>query len=56
MIPISSLDRQFMGQRLQGRVKPEDIRAVEFYIYDKKAGPFRLEVDSISAVNAGTEA
>lgn len=58
VIPISSLDRQFMGQRLQGRVSPEDIRAVEFYIYDKKAGPFRLEVDSISAVNtgAGTDA
>jgi len=58
VIPISSLDRQFMGQRLQGRVKPEDIQAVEFYIYDKKAGPFRLEVDSISAINTadGTDA
>ena len=56
VIPIDSLDRQFMGQRLQGRVNPDDIRAVEFYIYDKNAGPFRLEVDSISAVGSGTEA
>ena len=56
VIPINSLDRQFMGQRLQGRVSPDDIRAVEFYIYDKKAGPFRLEVDSISAVTSGTDA
>ena len=56
VVPISTLERQFMGQRLQGRVKAEDIRGVEFYIYDKKAGPFRLEVDSISAVSTGTEA
>ena len=56
VIPIETLDRQFMGQRLQGRVSPEDIRAVEFYIFDKKAGPFRLEVDSISAVSTGTQA
>ena len=45
-----------MGQRLQGTVRPEDIRALEFYIYDKKAGPFRLEVDSVSAVTMGSDA
>lgn len=56
IVPIASLERQFMGQRLQGTVRPEDIRALEFYIYDKKAGPFRLEVDSVSAVTMGSDA
>lgn len=53
VIPIADLQRQFMGQIMQGSVSAKDIRAVEFYIYDKKAGPFRLEVDSISAVKNG---
>lgn len=50
IVPIEELDRQFMGQRLNGRVNPDDIKGVQFYIYDKKAGPFRLEIDSIEAI------
>ena len=42
-----------MGQRLDGRARPEDIKGVQIYIYDKKAGPFRLEIDSIEAVKLG---
>ena len=53
IVPISDLDRQFMGQRLDGRARPEDIKGVQIYIYDKKAGPFRLEIDSIEAVKLG---
>jgi len=49
-IPIADLERHFMGQGLPGRLDPEDLRSLEFYIYDKKAGPFRLEIDSIEAV------
>jgi len=49
-IPIADLERHFMGQRLPGRLEPEDLRSLEFYIYDKKAGSFRLEIDSIEAV------
>ena len=50
VMPIRDLERQFMGRPLQGRIAPEDIRAIEFYIYDKNAGDFRLEIDSIEAV------
>ena len=50
VMPIRDLERQFMGRPLQGRIAPEDIKAIEFYIYDKNAGPFRLEIDSIEAV------
>lgn len=50
VVPISKLERHFMGQRLPGRLDPADLRVLEFYIYDKKAGPFRLEIDSIEAV------
>lgn len=50
IMPIRNLDRQFMGRPLEGRIDPADIKAIEFYIYDKKAGPFRLQIDSIEAV------
>jgi uncharacterized surface protein with fasciclin (FAS1) repeats len=53
VIPIADFQRQFMGQIMRGSVSGKDIQAVEFYIYDKKAGPFKLEVDSISAVKNG---
>ncbi len=39
-----------MGQRPPGWLDPADLKSLEFYIYDKKAGPFRLELDSIEAV------
>ena len=53
IMPIKDLDRQFMGQRLNGRVSPEDISGLQIYIYDKKAGPFRLEIESFEAVSLG---
>ena len=33
-----------------GSIQPGEVRGLEFYIYDKKAGPFTLEIDSIEAV------
>lgn len=50
VVPIADLERHFMGQRLPGGLDPADLKSLEFYIYDKKAGPFRLELDSIEAV------
>lgn len=49
-IPIKDMERHFFGQRLSGRITPEEVRGLEFYMYDKKAGPFSLEIDSIEGV------
>ena len=54
IMPVADLDRQFMGQRLNGTASPGDIRGLQIYIYDKKAGPFRLEIESIEAVSTTT--
>lgn len=50
VIPIDEMERHFFGQPRSGRISAPEVRALEFYIYDKKAGPFRLEVDSIEGV------
>ena len=52
VIPIREMQRHFFGQRAPGSISPEEVKAIEFYIYDKKAGPFSLEVDSIEGVQA----
>ena len=49
-VPIREMTRVFFGRPLDGELQPAAIRAVEFYIYDKLAGPFRLEVDRVEAV------
>ena len=49
-IPIKDMERHFFGQRLSGRITPEEVRGLEFYMYDKKAGPFSLEIDTIEGV------
>ena len=55
IMPIADLDRQFMGQRLNGRVSPGDIGGLQIYIYDKKSGPFRLEIESFEAIKLGDD-
>ena len=50
-IPISEMERHSFGTRLSGRINPDEIKGVEFYMYDKKAGPFKLEVDSIKGIS-----
>ncbi|MAI67078.1 MAG: hypothetical protein CMJ26_04290 [Phycisphaerae bacterium] len=50
-IPISEMERHSFGNRLSGSINPDEIIGVEFYMYDKKAGPFKLEVDSIKGVS-----
>lgn len=49
-VPINGMQRVYFGTPRPGRLNPADVRGVEFYIYDKQAGPFRLEVDRIEAV------
>ena len=49
-IPIDGMERHFFGQRMAGSITPEEVGAIEFYMYDKKAGPFRLEIESIEGV------
>lgn len=48
-IPIDGMERHYFGQKMRGSITPDEIRSLAFYIYDKKAGPFSLEVDSIEA-------
>ena len=49
-IPIDGMERHFFGQKMAGSITPEEVGAIEFYMYDKKAGPFRLEIESIEGV------
>ncbi|MCH2140986.1 MAG: CIA30 family protein [Phycisphaerales bacterium] len=49
-VPLQVMQRHYFGQRMPGMIQSSDVRGIEFYIYDKKAGPFRLEVDAIEAV------
>ncbi len=51
-VPIAEMVRQYFGTPIRGRLQPSGVRGVEFYIYDKQAGPFRLEVDEIEAVRS----
>ena len=53
VVPIDEMVRTSFGQPLRGRITPDQVRGIEFYIYDKKAGPFRLEIDTIEAVTGG---
>tara|TARA_B110000495_G_scaffold195872_1_gene203986 strand:+ start:3267 stop:4511 length:1245 start_codon:yes stop_codon:yes gene_type:complete len=50
-IPINEMERHSFGNRLAGSINPDEIIGVEFYMYDKKAGPFKLEVDSIKGIS-----
>ena len=55
-VKVDDLERNFFGQRMRGKITPAEVRALEFYVYDKKAGPFRLEIDEILATSASTAA
>ena len=53
LVPIEQMERHFFGQAMRGTIRPEQVGGIEFYMYDKKAGPFDLEIDRIDAVNTG---
>ena len=54
-IPFASFDPTSFGRNVRSRVASldvDDIQAIGLMIYDKKDGPFRLEVDWIKAYRA----
>jgi NADH dehydrogenase [ubiquinone] 1 alpha subcomplex assembly factor 1 len=51
-VPVSEMVRQFFGTPMTGRLQPAAIRGIEFYMYDKQAGPFQLLIDRIEAVRS----
>ena len=53
-VPIEEMERHYFGRKLEGTMTPDKIKGLDFYIYDKNSGPFRLEVDTIEAVNTGS--
>lgn len=49
-IPMSAFEPTWRGRRLRGyALRPSQINSVGLMIYDKRDGPFRLEVDWIKA-------
>jgi monofunctional biosynthetic peptidoglycan transglycosylase len=54
-VPLDKFEATSFGQvvRDAGAVKPEEINAVGFMLGDKKAGPFKMEIESIKVERAG---
>ena len=48
-VPLDKFEATSFGQVVKdaGAVKPEEINAVGFMLGDKKAGPFKMEIESI---------
>ena len=51
VVPISKMKRRVYGFPMIGRITPDQIKGLSFYIYDKKSGPYSLEVEAVDAVN-----
>ncbi|QJX01191.1 CIA30 family protein [Frigoriglobus tundricola] len=54
-IPLNKFEATSFGRVVKdaGVVKPEEVNALGFMVSDKKAGPFKLEVESITVERAG---
>jgi len=54
-LPLDKFEATSFGRVVKdaGPVKPEEINALGFMLGDKKAGPFKLEVESIKVVRPG---
>lgn len=54
-VPLASFEATSFGRVLKsaGPVKPEEVNAVGFMLSDKKAGSFKLEIESIRVERAG---
>jgi len=48
--PINKMEKHWFGMKRPGQIKPSEVRAVELYVNDKRAGPFKLKVDFIKAM------
>jgi monofunctional biosynthetic peptidoglycan transglycosylase len=55
-VPLDRFEATSFGRvvRDAGAVKPEEVNALGFLLADKKAGPFKLEVEWVKRVRAGT--
>ncbi len=54
--PLDKFDATSFGRRVKdaGVVDPKEINALGFMLSDKKAGPFKMEIESINVERAGT--
>ena len=50
-IPVKKMKRRVYGFPMLGSITPEQMKGLSFYIYDKNAGDFRLEIKSIKAIS-----
>ena len=48
-IPVKKMKRRVYGFPMIGSITPEQMKGLSFYIYDKNAGDFKLEIESIKA-------
>ena len=53
-LPLDKFEATSFGRVVKdaGEVKPEEVNALGFLLGDKKAGPFKMEVESIKVVRA----
>jgi hypothetical protein len=54
-VPLDKFEATSFGRVVKdaGAVKPEEVNALGFMLSDKKAGPFKLEIESIKVERAG---
>lgn len=53
-LPLDTFEATSFGRPVDaGPVKPEEVSGLGFMVSDKRAGPFKLEVGSITVVRAG---
>jgi NADH dehydrogenase [ubiquinone] 1 alpha subcomplex assembly factor 1 len=54
-VPLDKFEATSFGRVVKdaGAVKPEEVNALGFMLSDKKAGPFKIEVESITVERAG---
>ncbi|MCX7423868.1 MAG: CIA30 family protein [Planctomycetia bacterium] len=54
-VPLDKFEATSFGRPVKdaGSVKPEEVNAFGFMLGDKKAGPFKMEVESIKVERAG---
>ncbi|QDV30299.1 Complex I intermediate-associated protein 30 (CIA30) [Planctopirus ephydatiae] len=55
-LPLDKFEATSFGQVVKnaGQVKPTSVNGLGFMLSDKKAGPFKLEIESIKVERAGT--
>lgn len=51
IVPVNKMKRKVYGISMIGNITPDKIKGLSFYIYDKNAGPFNLEIESIKALS-----